>query len=59
MTQDIKEFKKETALFFFHNQQQKEIINNYIEFYGNSEDSRGKILTRVDLSLLYRRFRCN
>ena len=46
---------KRTRIKFTTTQEQKDILNNYIDLYGNSEDSRGKILARISPELLYRR----
>lgn len=53
---DISEYAGRTSLVFFLNARQKNILRNYKSLYGDSLDSRGKIMTRIKPSLLFRGF---
>jgi len=54
MEEYISQFSEIAALDFYFNKHQKDILKKYLKFYGKKQDSRGKILTRIDPTFLYR-----
>jgi radical SAM superfamily enzyme YgiQ (UPF0313 family) len=50
----LSNYKINVKLSFFQNDEQKEIIRNFLKIYGDSEDGKGKILTRINPKTLFR-----
>jgi len=55
MPRDIKNFRKSVELAFFHDDQQKRIIQPLLKRYGNNEDAQGKLLARLGFDNVYKR----
>jgi len=45
--------KKNVRMRFIQTKKQKKIINDYVKIFGNADDGRGKILTRINPEMLY------
>ena len=56
MEKDIEEFKEPISLDFYLDSKQKNTLNTYLDFYGRSQDSKGKILTRINHASLYKKY---
>jgi radical SAM superfamily enzyme YgiQ (UPF0313 family) len=50
----ITNYKQNIKVTFQQTERQKKIINDYLQIYGNSDDSRGKILTRINPKILFK-----
>ena len=50
----IEDYKKKTTLRFSQTEKQKETIRNYMNIYGETEDGKGMILTRINPKVLFR-----
>lgn len=56
MSRDIHVFRKDVSLRFFMTKKQTGMIKSYLDFFGASHDARGKILTRINPTLLFKNF---
>lgn len=50
----ISKYEKTTKIKFCQTEEQKKIIRDYLRIYGNSEDGKGKILTRINPKTLFK-----
>jgi radical SAM superfamily enzyme YgiQ (UPF0313 family) len=50
----LSKYKQNAILKFYRTEVQEQTFANYMEIYGRTEDGIGKILTRIDPSILYR-----
>jgi hypothetical protein len=49
----ILENKEIVRMRFIQTEKQKKIINDYVKIFGNADEGRGKILTRINPEMLY------
>ena len=53
---ETKSYVSPTKVNFFLTQEQRKIMEDYVKAFGSSADSKGKILTRINPVMLYRKY---